>query len=81
MTDESDIVKEIRESVNKEDVFRKYKESCLAAIESTISSNIHQDTCDKLYEFKTRIMNKNYNEETLGKDISNFIELENTVKE
>ena len=81
LTDESDIVKEIRESVNKEDVFRRYKESCLAAIESTISSNIHQDTCDKLYEFKTRIMNKNYNEETLGKDISNFIELENTVKE
>lgn len=81
LTDESDIVKEIRESVNKEDVFRKYKESCLAAIESTISSNIHQDTCDKLYEFKTRIMNKNYNEETLGEDISNFIELENTVKE
>ena len=81
LNDESDIVKEIRESSNKSEVFEKYKNACLAAIESTISSNINQSTCDKLYEFKTRIMNKNYNEETLGEDISNFIELENTVKE
>jgi hypothetical protein len=81
LADENDVVKEIRESVNKEEVFEKYKNSCLAAIESTMSTNINQATCDKLYEFKTRILNKNYNEETLGEDISNFIELENTVKE
>lgn len=81
LSEDNIIINEIRNTENKEEVFEKYKNSCLATLESVISSNIEQVTCDKLYEFKKKITNKTYNEETLGEDISNFIELEKIVKE
>lgn len=80
LSDENVILKEIREAHNKEDVFEKYKMECLTSIDEAIVADIDQASCNKLYEFKTKIMNKNYNEETLGLDISNFIELKNIVK-
>jgi hypothetical protein len=79
--DNTEILKEIREAENKELVFEKYKNECLASIDEAIKTDIDQFSCDKLYEFKTKIQNKMYNEETLGLDISNFIELKNVVKE
>ena len=79
--DNTEILKEIREAENKEIVFEKYKNECLASIDDAIKNDIDQASCDKLYEFKTKIQDKKYNEETLGLDISNFIELKNIVKE
>ena len=79
--DNTEILKEIREAENKEIVFEKYKNECLASIDEAIKNDIDQASCDKLYEFKTKIQDKKYNEESLGLDISNFIELKNIVKE
>ena len=82
LSDENhDIIKEIKEAENKEVVFEKYKNDCIATIEEAIKTDIDQTSCDKLFEFKTKIENKQFNEETLGLDISNFIELKNVVKE
>ena len=77
----SEIIKEIRDAENKEVVFEKYKNDCIATIEEAIKTDIDQASCDRLFEFKTKIENKQFNEETLGLDISNFIELKNVVKE
>jgi hypothetical protein len=79
--DDAELLKEIRETENKENVFEKYKNQCLASIDEAIKNDIDQASCDKLYEFKRKIENKVYNEETLGLDISNFIELKNTINE
>ena len=82
LSDENhDIIKEIKDAENKEVVFEKYKNDCIATIEEAIKTDIDQTSCDKLFEFKTKIENKQFNEETLGLDISNFIELKNVVKE
>lgn len=79
--EDAEILKEIKNAENKETIFEKYKNECLVSIDEAIKTDIDQASCDKLYEFKTKIQNKTYNEETLGLDISNFIELKNIVKE
>lgn len=81
LSEDNVIIKEIKESANKQDVFEKYKAECLAVLEQSIKTDIDQASCDKLFEFKTKIMNKTYNEETLGLDIANFIELKETIKQ
>lgn len=79
--EDAEILKEIKNAENKETVFEKYKNECLASIDEAIKTDIDQTSCDKLYEFKTKIQNKTYNEESLGLDISNFIELKSIVKD
>lgn len=81
LSEDNVIIKEIKESANKQDVFEKYKAECLTVLEQSIKTDIDQASCDKLFEFKTKIMNKTYNEETLGLDIANFIELKETIKQ
>lgn len=75
------IVKEINESENKSEIFEKYKDECIKTIDEAINSNLDQNTCNQLFEFKTRLQNKTFNPDTLGRDIANFIELKNTVNE
>lgn len=72
---------EIKNAEDKSQVFEKYKNDCLKTLDEAINSNQDQVTCNQLYEFKTRITRKEYNPETIGTDVANFIELQNTVKE
>lgn len=82
MTEEDfKLVKEINESEDKKGVFEKYKDDCLKKIDEAIDKNEEQNTCNQLFEFKTRIMKKEYNPNTIGLDVANFIELGNTVSE
>lgn len=75
------LLMEIKNSNDKSNIFEKYKQSCLATIDEAINKNEKQAICDQLFEFKTRITRKEYNSETLGTDVANFIELEKMVKE
>lgn len=81
--DEDDFkaVKAINESEDKKGLFEDYKASCIKKIDEAIERNEEQTTCNQLFEFKTRIMKKEYNPDTLGLDIANFIELGKTVSE
>lgn len=79
--DNYNIVKEIHETENKKEVFEKYKNNCIRTIDEAIEKNIDQITCNQLHEFKTRLLTKEFNSETLGVDIANFIELTNTINE
>ena len=82
LTDEEiAIIKEVRDAENKSEVFEKYKNACINTIDEAIKNSIEQDTCNQLFEFKTRISKKEYNPETLGLDVANFIELEKTIKD
>jgi hypothetical protein len=72
---------EIKDAEDKGQVFEKYKNECLKTLDEAINSNQDQVTCNQLYEFKTRITRKEYNPETIGTDVANFIELQKTVKE
>ena len=72
---------EIKNSNNKSEVFEKYKNECLQTIEEAIKGTEEQTTCDQLFEFKTRISRKEYNPDTLGTDVANFIELQKTINE
>ena len=74
------VIAEIKNSENKNEIFEKYKSDCLSSIDKAILSNCEQNVCDKLYEFKNRITSKNYNAETLGEDIANFIELKHIIE-
>lgn len=78
--DDYELIKEIKESTDKESVFEKYKSICLTAINEAIDNNISQSTCDKLMEFKGKINEKTYNPSTFGTDIANFIELKKLVE-
>lgn len=75
------IINEIRESENKEEVYAKYKAECLKALENRLVNEAHQETYNKLTEFKNKIINKEYNSDSLGTDIANFIELKELVSE
>lgn len=75
------IIKEIHECENKSEIFEKYKNECINKINEAINANISQETCNQLVEFRTRLTKKEYNPETLGMDIANFIELGETVSE
>ncbi len=79
--DNYNIVKEIHETENKKEVYEKYKNDCIKTIDEAIEKNIDQITCNQLYEFKTRLLKKEFNPNTLGTDIANFIELKNLVAE
>ena len=75
------IIKEIRDAENKAEVFEKYKAECLKSIDEAMNRSVEQETCNQLFEFKTRISKKVYNPDTLGLDVANFIELGKTVRE
>lgn len=75
------IINEIRESENKEEIYEKYKAECLKALEERLVNESHQETYNRLVEFKNKIINKGYNSDSLGTDIANFIELKELVKE
>ena len=72
---------EIKNASNKSEIFEKYKNECLNTINEAINENEKQDICNQLFEFKTRITKKEYNPDTLGTDVANFIELQKTIKE
>lgn len=73
------LVREINESENKAELFENYKNDCLNALTEAININEDQATCDRLYEFKTKITRKEYNPDTIGMDIANFIDFKNMV--
>lgn len=75
------LLKEIKECENKEKMFEDYKNECLKKLDEAVNNNIEQSVCDKLLEFKNKILLKNYNEDTFGMDIANFIELKKLVEE
>ena len=75
------LVKEINESTDKKGLFEKYKNECIEKIDEAVRNNLSQETCNQLVEFKTRIIKKEYNPDTLGLDVANFIELGNTINE
>ena len=79
--DEYKLFLEIKNAEDKSQVFEKYKNECLKTLEEAINSNQDQITCNQLYEFKTRITRKEYNADTVGTDVANFIELQKTIKE
>ena len=62
-------------------MFEKYKTACIEKIDEAVKNNLSQETCNQLVEFKTRILKKEYNPDTLGLDVANFIELGNTINE
>lgn len=75
------LLKEIKECEDKKTMFETYKDKCLRKLEEAAEGNIEQKVCDKLLEFKNKILLKNYNEDTFGMDIANFIELEKLIEE
>lgn len=75
------LIKEINESTDKKSLFERYKDECITKIDEAVKKDINQSNCNQLVEFKTRILKKEYNPDTLGLDIANFIELGNTVSE
>jgi hypothetical protein len=79
--DDYKLTKLIYESENKEELFETYKNECLNKINEVIKNDPSQDTCDQLVEFRTRISKKEFNPDTIGLDIANFIELGNTISE
>jgi hypothetical protein len=74
------ILAEIKNSDNKSELFERYKNDCLASIDRAILINNEQVVCNKLNEFKTKINAKNFNIDTFGTDIANFIEFKNLVE-
>jgi hypothetical protein len=75
------LTKLIYESENKEELFETYKNECINKINEVIKNDPSQETCDQLLEFRTRISKKEFNPDTIGLDIANFIELGNTILE
>lgn len=74
------ILAEIKNSDNKSELFERYKNDCLASIDRAILINNEQVVCNKLNEFKSKINAKNFNIDTFGTDIANFIEFKNLVE-
>lgn len=75
-------VKEQREMVNdllsedkKQGVFDKCKNNCLESINNLLSIAPSQDLKETLLNYKEKLLNKQYNENTVVEDVANLLEL------
>ena len=76
--EEKKMVKELSENTNKEEVFKKYKDICLNKIteaKNNFEKEGNVDSVNKLSSISEQINKKVYSEETIEKDICNFIEI------
>lgn len=76
--EEKKMVKELSENTNKEEVFKKYKDICLNKIteaKTNFEKEGNTESVNKLISISEQINKKTYSEETIEKDICNFIEI------
>lgn len=82
--EEKKLVKELSESNNKEEVFNKYKDICSTKIteaKNNFEKEGNIESVKKLNNLFEQISNKVYVEETLTKDLFNFIEMSSIFDE
>jgi hypothetical protein len=76
--DEIAVLKEIASNENREDVFNKYKDSCIVKITEArkkFDENGDEKSSERLKNIMEQVKGKNYCLETVGDDICNIIEL------
>ena len=76
--DEIAVLKEIASNENREDVFNKYKDSCIVKIteaKKKFDENGDEKSSERLKNIMEQVNGKNYCLETVGDDICNLIEL------
>ena len=77
------LVKELLESTNKEDIFKKYKDICINKIndkKTLFESSGDTMSSDRLEVILEKVSRKNYNPETVNMDVFNLIEMTNSLE-
>ena len=77
------LVRELMESKNKEDVFNKYKETCINSIkekQNVFESDGDTNSKERLGIILEKINKKTYNPETVNTDIFNLVEMANSLE-
>lgn len=80
LTSENVNIKEIFESENKEESFKKTKQICLEMISSEKTKTKDEDILNKLTEIESKLSNKTYQFETFTKDMFYMTELQEMLK-
>lgn len=78
--DEAKVLKEIASSENRENVFNKYKESCIEKISEAkkkFDATGDGGSSKRLENVIEQVNNKKFNLDTIGEDVCNLIELSN----
>lgn len=76
--EEKRTIKELSESNDKESVFNRYKENCIAKITEAkehFQKEGNSESVTKLQSIAEQVSKKTYSESTIEKDICNFIEI------
>lgn len=83
INNENNSLTDINENINintitKESIFEEYKNNCINIIDNLLKKS--DDTyCKKLTEVKNKLIDKNFNEESIDDDLLHLIELKNTL--
>lgn len=80
LTTENVNIKEIFESENKEESFKKNKQLCLGMISSEKSKTKDEEVLKKLNEIESKLSNKTYQFESFTKDMFYMTELQEMLK-
>lgn len=80
LTTENVNIKEIFESENKEESFKKNKQLCLEMISSEKSKTKDEEVLKKLNEIESKLSNKTYQFESFTKDMFYMTELQEMLK-
>lgn len=78
--EETNVLKEIASSEDRESIFNKYKASCIEKITEAkikFEKNGDSNSSNRLASVMEQVNNKAYNLETIGEDVCNLIELSN----
>lgn len=76
--EEKQIVKEVAESANPQEIFNKYKTSCIDKIneiKKTFELEKNESSIKRLSAIQEQVMKKEFSSDTIGEDICNFIEI------